>query len=245
MHITVSSGWWGRGAFSFWTVHGFTGNFTACSVRSLEPSPPKHATVDKLALAQGRTTPAHALRYADLKRTKIGVVLCLADSGGGHITEHVEDTAAKPLEIPAAEDGSWPQFESGNSIATIHSTQYTILRKLGWGEHWAQCRPSGKGFVAIKALTGSRTKLCWPNGPHGEAPALAHVSADPASPHCVRLLDQFTIPGSGSAGSHLCFVFPVYGGSVLSLIMSRKASFEFPTARRIALHLLRGLAPRA
>ncbi|KAJ7115880.1 kinase-like domain-containing protein [Mycena epipterygia] len=68
------------------------------------------------------------------------------------------------------------------------------------------------------------------------------MSSGPQSPHCVRLLDEFTTPGRGSAGSHLCFVLPVYGGNVKALSNSRKDPFDLPTAKRIILHLLRGIA---
>lgn len=75
-----------------------------------------------------------------------------------------------------------------------------------------------------------------------EAEALRLLSAGPPSPHdsCVRLLDEFTIPGRGSAGSHLCFVLPIYGGDVKALSNSRKIPFDLPIAKRIILHLLRG-----
>ena len=75
-----------------------------------------------------------------------------------------------------------------------------------------------------------------------EAEALRLLSAGPPSPHCVRLLDEFTIPGRGSASSHLCFVLPIYGGDVKALSNSRKTPFDLPTAKRIILHLLRGIA---
>ncbi|KAJ7231858.1 kinase-like protein [Mycena haematopus] len=94
--------------------------------------------------------------------------------------------------------------------------------------------PSGNGFVAVKALTGHMTKMndkavSW------EAEALRLLSYFPPSPHCIQLLDEFTISGRGSAGSHLCFV-------TLKLSKSRKTHFELPTAKRIILHLLRGIA---
>ena len=75
-----------------------------------------------------------------------------------------------------------------------------------------------------------------------EAEALRLVSFLPTSPHCTQLLDEFTIPGKGSAGSHMCFVMPVYGGDVKALLKSRMTSLPFPLAKRIVLHLLRGIA---
>ena len=41
---------------------------------------------------------------------------------------------------------------------------------------------------------------------------------------------------------HMCFVMPVYGGDVKLLQYSCKSRFPHPLAKRIALHLLRGLA---
>ncbi|KAF8152886.1 kinase-like protein [Mycena galopus ATCC 62051] len=75
-----------------------------------------------------------------------------------------------------------------------------------------------------------------------EAEALRVLSARPPSPHCVRLLDEFTIPDRGSAGSHLCFVLPIYGGDVKALSNTRKSPFDLLTAKRIILHLLLGIA---
>ena len=75
-----------------------------------------------------------------------------------------------------------------------------------------------------------------------EAEALRLVSQLPASPHCAQLLDEFTIPGKGSAGSHMCFVMPVYGGDMKALVEARKTALPLPLVKRIVLHLLRGIA---
>ena len=75
-----------------------------------------------------------------------------------------------------------------------------------------------------------------------EPEALRLVSRLPASPHCTQLLDEFTIPGKGSAGSHMCFVMPVYGGDVKALAEARTTALPFPLVKRILLHLLRGIA---
>ncbi|KAJ7435148.1 kinase-like protein [Mycena latifolia] len=144
--------------------------------------------------------------------------------------------------MPAAQGYGWAQFEFGDSVG--NDQRYTILRKVGWGMHsstWLARDEIGNGFVAVKALTGHMTEMnekavSW------EAEALRLLSADPPSPHCVRLLDEFTIPGRGSAGSHLCFVLPIYGGDLKALSNSRKTPFDLPTAKRIILHLLRGIA---
>lgn len=80
------------------------------------------------------------------------------------------------------------------------------------------------------------------NGTSWEADALRYLSAYPPSPYCVQLLDEFTMAGRGSAGSHICFVLPLYCGDVKALMKSRKTPFDRPTAKRIMLHFLRGLA---
>jgi len=75
-----------------------------------------------------------------------------------------------------------------------------------------------------------------------EAEALRIVSRLPASPHCTQVLDEFTIPGKGSAGSHMCLVMPVYGGDVKALVEAQTTTLPLPLAKRIVLHLLRGVA---
>ncbi|KAJ7435298.1 kinase-like protein [Mycena galericulata] len=150
--------------------------------------------------------------------------------------------ASEALGMPAAQGYGWAQFEFGDTIGDDH--RYTILRKLGWGMHsstWLARDEGRNRFVAVKALTGHITELNE-SGAYWEAEALRLVSAAAPSPHCVRLLDEFTIPGRGSAGSHMCFVFPVYGGDVKALSSSREHPFDLPTAKRIILHLLRGIA---
>ena len=75
-----------------------------------------------------------------------------------------------------------------------------------------------------------------------EADALRLISHLPTSPHCTLLLDEFTVPGKGTAGSHMCFVMPVYGGDVKALVEARKTPLPLPLAKRVVLHLLRGIA---
>ncbi|KAJ7178159.1 kinase-like protein [Mycena filopes] len=143
--------------------------------------------------------------------------------------------------MPAADGYGWAQFDFGDSIGP--DQRYTIMRKLGWGMHsstWLARDKVDNGFVAVKALTGHMTAenarhIYW------ESQALRLMRFHPQSPHCVRLLAEFTLPGRGSAGTHLCFVLPVYGGDVGALATSCNGPFELPTAKRIILHLLRGI----
>ncbi|PBK97719.1 kinase-like protein [Armillaria gallica] len=93
--------------------------------------------------------------------------------------------------------------------------------------------------VALKILNGHHTSLVEQNLVW-ELKALERVSS-PSSPHCLGLLSHFTLPGKGNAGQHLCFVTKVLGGDVKSLFLKR-GIFPLPLAKRILLHLLRGIA---
>ncbi|KAJ7224018.1 kinase-like domain-containing protein [Mycena haematopus] len=164
-----------------------------------------------------------------------------ADPEGKTVVDFKLTFASEALGMPAAKGYGWAQFEFGESIGD--DQRYTILRKLGWGSHsstWLARDKVGNGFVGVKALTGYMTQRNE-KGTSWEAEALRYLSRPP-SPYCVRLLDEFTIPGRGSAGTHICFVLPLYGGDVKALMKSRKTPFELPTAKRIMLHFLRGLA---
>ncbi|KAG8813727.1 hypothetical protein FRC19_002220, partial [Serendipita sp. 401] len=150
---------------------------------------------------------------------------------------------SEPLGMPADKGYGWPKFEFDDKIG--QDQRYTIVRKLGWGMHsstWLVHDSVDKKYVAVKALTGymtdlSNRKVTW------EANALKKLSASPISPHCVQLLDQFIVTGSGSAGEHLCFVMPLYGGDVMSIFKAnKKKPFPLPLVKRILLHILRGIA---
>ena len=79
-------------------------------------------------------------------------------------------------------------------------------------------------------------------GVNCEATVLQFISQQPNSPHCTPLLDEFTILGKGSAGFHLCFAMPVYGGDVRAMIKARTTRLPLPLVKRIVLHLLCGTA---
>ncbi|THH28097.1 hypothetical protein EUX98_g6085 [Antrodiella citrinella] len=137
----------------------------------------------------------------------------------------------------------WAQLDFGQKIGP-HG-RYTIERKLGWGTNsstWLARDTMAQRFVAVKVTTSfatdmDRKNLVW------EADALNAVSHLPLSPHCIRVLEShFTLPGKGLSGdNHLCFVTPVYGGDVESLWSAIEA-LPTPVAKRILLHLLRGIA---
>lgn len=102
-----------------------------------------------------------------------------------------------------------------------------------------------ENFVAIKVLTGHITDLDRKNVVW-ESDALRAVSHQPASPNSIRLLKSFTVVGKDGSveGDHLCFVTPVYGGNVNSLFKlaaNAKTTFPLHLAKRILLHVLRGL----
>ncbi|KAI0709096.1 kinase-like domain-containing protein [Earliella scabrosa] len=150
--------------------------------------------------------------------------------------------ASEPLGMPAAEGYGWAQFDFGQRVGK--DNRYTIARKLGWGMHsstWLARDSLQNRYIAIKALTGHMTSL-WEKGVVWEPDALRLLSRKPVSSHCIQLLDEFTLNGRGSAGSHLCLVLPLYGGDVKALVNSWDAPLPLSLAKRIALHLLRGLA---
>lgn len=149
---------------------------------------------------------------------------------------------SEPLGMPASDGYGWPQLEFGECIGP--GNRYKIARKLGWGMHsstWlARDACEGK-YLALKVLTGHVTRM-YDDGLVWEPHILRAVSKPPTSPHCTPLLDEFTIPGKGSSGSHRCFSLPLYGGDVDALRRSRTTPFPLPLAKRIALHVVRGLA---
>ncbi|KAG1784135.1 kinase-like protein [Suillus placidus] len=95
-------------------------------------------------------------------------------------------------------------------------------------------------YVAVKVLTGKATdmdrqNIIW------EVPTLNWVSSPP-HPHCLRLLSDFTIPGKGSSGEHICLVTQILGGDVKSLCEAHGKILPLPLAKRVLLHTLRGIA---
>ncbi|KAK0430418.1 kinase-like protein [Armillaria borealis] len=142
----------------------------------------------------------------------------------------------------SAEEGyGWPQLEFNEAIGP--ENRYVICRKLGWGmssSTWLARDTMDNSYAALKVLSGHHTDLVL-RGRLWELGALEKVSSAPSSPHCLQLKSHFTFPGKGSAGQHLCLVTKVLGGDVKSLL-TKHGRFPFPLAKRVILHLLRGIA---
>ncbi|KAL0950832.1 hypothetical protein HGRIS_007593 [Hohenbuehelia grisea] len=149
---------------------------------------------------------------------------------------------SEPLGLPAAEGYGFARFQIGDAIGP--DQRYSITRKLGWGMHsstWLAHDTVLKKYVAVKALTGHITEM-YDCAAVWEADALRLLSYPPVSKHCVTLLDEFTVKGHESAGSHLCLVMPLYGGDVKALAASRNSPFPPLLAKRIIQHVLQGIA---
>jgi hypothetical protein len=148
--------------------------------------------------------------------------------------------ASEALGMPAEQGYGWTRWSFGEKVGP--DARYTIVRKLGWGSHssaWL-ARDAATSYVVIKALTGHITRL-HQEGKTWEMRALTLVSSPRTSPHCLHSLADFTVAGTGSSGDHLCIVTPVYGGDVKALYHANDGIFPLPLAKRILLHLLRGL----
>ncbi|KAG1738633.1 uncharacterized protein EDB91DRAFT_1249165 [Suillus paluster] len=83
-----------------------------------------------------------------------------------------------------------------------------VCRKLVWGmssRTWLARDKTNNSCVAIKVLTGTATDLVRQRIIR-ETETLYQVSS-PSSPHCLKLLSDFTNPGKGSSGEHVCSNF--------------------------------------
>ncbi|SJL03905.1 uncharacterized protein ARMOST_07262 [Armillaria ostoyae] len=157
------------------------------------------------------------------------------------------DFVEEPLGMPESVGHGFAQFEFGESLAGNHSRSYTVLRKLGWGMNsstWLVQDQSNQAYFALKALNGHCTKYAA-EGVSWELPALQRITSTPGhdpSPHCLRLVDHFSLPGKGSAGRHICLVTPLFGGDITRYARtSNLLRYPLPLAKRILLHTLRAL----
>ncbi|TFK33777.1 kinase-like protein [Crucibulum laeve] len=141
------------------------------------------------------------------------------------------------------------------AAATLSSASLVggCLRALGWlrtdSTYVSQtqffirkfniCRE--KSHVAIKILNGYYTEL-EKHGRIWELEALKQLSSPTSSAHCLQLISNFTLRGRGSAGEHLCLVTQLLGGDIKSLHTVHETVFPLLLAKRILLHVLRGIA---
>lgn len=155
---------------------------------------------------------------------------------------------SEPLGMPVADGYGYAEFDFGDTIGDINAPErYTIVRKLGWtglSSIWLARDNERNIFVAIKVATGFVTEKAHKPKISWELDAMDRVSQPPPSKHCAILLHPFVIePPRGRSGLHLCCVMPLYGGDLLRLTKARKhGPFPYPLAKRIILHILRGLA---
>lgn len=131
-------------------------------------------------------------------------------------------------------------------------SQYTIVRKLGWGNFstvWLAYDSLRECHVAIKIVRSSKI---FRHAALDEVKILQKVreSSDlhPGKKHIVEMLDHFTHYGPN--GEHICMVFEVLGESVLGLLArfrkyQHKKSAEqcfgglpIPLARQISKQIL-------
>ncbi|KZV87169.1 kinase-like protein [Exidia glandulosa HHB12029] len=164
----------------------------------------------------------------------------ISGPSGNDVSPYTLTFASEALGVPEL---GWPQLKFGARIGP--ASRYEIVRKLGWGltsSTWLARDASTRDFVAVKVLTSEWTKKTR-DGEVAE-PTVFRTLSNPPSPHCSRLLDEFTEPGIGAPGEHLCLVMPLYGGTVKTLHDAPKEGRRFPLAlsKRIVLHILRGLA---
>ncbi|KAF9030184.1 kinase-like protein [Hymenopellis radicata] len=153
---------------------------------------------------------------------------------------------SEPLGMPASRDCGWARLDFGQKIGP--SERYTIERKLGWGMHsstWLARDTLASKFVAVKVLTGGYAQLCN-TGVAQEPTALQTLEAGTTTPHCLRLLQVFDMPGKSTAeGDHTCLVTPVYSGDFGAFsypYVRAGQDIPLPVIKRVLLHTLRGLA---
>ncbi|PBK65667.1 kinase-like protein [Armillaria solidipes] len=115
---------------------------------------------------------------------------------------------------------------------------------LLWFHPFSDICHSNQAYFALKALNGHCTQYAA-KGVSWELPALQLTTSTPdhdPTPHCLRLVDHFFLPGKGSAGRHLCLVTPLFGGDITRYARSSNfLHYPLPMAKRILLHTLRAL----
>ncbi|KAG6855366.1 hypothetical protein H0H87_004302 [Tephrocybe sp. NHM501043] len=142
-----------------------------------------------------------------------------------HLKTLVASTHSKPqawleenLSLATKDRGG---YYSPSPKATLHA-RYTILRKLGWGQHsnvWLAIDTRTDECVAVKILSAHATKVQGKVAYEGEIlekiQQQASSSNHPGFSHVLGLRDHFNL--TSNHGNHLCLVTDVLGSTLLSL----------------------------
>ncbi|KAG2126926.1 kinase-like domain-containing protein [Suillus clintonianus] len=157
-----------------------------------------------------------------------------------HDTKILSQWPEEPLDLPADQNGG---FYSATLGKKLNST-YTIVRKLGWGQHSSVWLAKHEGereqqYVAVKILTSHATQvqhqLSNELGLLQAVRDLARESSNPGRTHVVTLLDSFEV--SSTQGRHLCLVHEAMG--IFPKISS--LGFPVPLVKVVAKQLLLAL----
>lgn len=129
-------------------------------------------------------------------------------------TQSLSQWPEEPLDLPADQNGGFYPATLGNKL----NSTYTIVRKLGWGQHSSVWLAKHGGehewrYVAVKILSAHATQvqlqLSDELGFLQSVKDLARESRHPGQAHIVALLDSFEV--SSTQGRHLCLVHEPMG----------------------------------
>ncbi|KAF9237968.1 kinase-like domain-containing protein, partial [Melanogaster broomeanus] len=124
------------------------------------------------------------------------------------------------------------------------NSRYTIIRKLGWGQHssvWL-ARDTGQRYVAVKILSSHATQvqgrlaneLAFSQRIQDMSKSSAHVGGN----HLTAPLDNFQL--TSAHGSHLCIVYEAMG-SFSSTFQGQTKKLPVNMAKNVARQLLLAL----
>ncbi|KAF9508639.1 hypothetical protein BS47DRAFT_1350109 [Hydnum rufescens UP504] len=120
----------------------------------------------------------------------------------------------EPLDLPADRRGGFYPATLGHNL----SPTYTIVQKLGWGQHSSVWLAKHEGrhkpqYVAVKILTAHATQvqrqLSDEVGLLQLVREVAGKSRNPGKNHVAALVDSFEV--SSTQGNHLCLVHEAMG----------------------------------
>lgn len=129
-------------------------------------------------------------------------------------TRFLSQWPEESLDLPADQNGGFYPATLGNKL----NSTYTIVRKLGWGQHSSVWLAKHGGehewrYVAVKILSAHATQvqlqLSDELGFLQSVRDLARESRHPGQAHIVTLLDSFEV--SSTQGRHLCLVHEPMG----------------------------------